>query len=132
MVVAAQKANVFVAYSRADQVRAKPVITMLERLGFSVWWDVESIPIGVDWERFLTDQVAVAQSVVVLWSRNSVQSRWVRFEAEFAVRRSVFVPVLIEEVELPSIFNRFQAARLMNWRGRPTIPNSSAWSQLFA
>jgi ABC-type multidrug transport system ATPase subunit len=122
MVAVAKRTNVFLAYSRADQIRARPVITGLERLGFSVWWDVESIPVGVDWERFLTDQVAVAQCVVVLWSRNSVQSRWVLYEAEFTVRRNVLVPAFIEEVELSSMFNRFNTARLVNWSGRTDDP----------
>jgi hypothetical protein len=122
MVAAAQRTNVFLAYSRADQIRARALIAGLERLGFSVWWDVQSIPIGVDWERFLTDQVAVAQCVVVLWSRNSVQSRWVLFEAEFAARRNVLVPAFIEDVELSSMFNRFNTARLVNWSGQTDDP----------
>jgi ABC-type branched-subunit amino acid transport system ATPase component len=31
--------TVFVSYSRADQTRALPVIELLERAGFAVWWD---------------------------------------------------------------------------------------------
>lgn len=122
MLAAVQRANVFLASSRADRSRAAELVTALERHGISVWWDVESIPIGVDWERFLTDQLAVAQCVIVLWSQQSIQSKWVLFEAEFAVRRNVCLPVLIENIEVPSAFSRFQFATLIDWNGASADP----------
>jgi TIR domain/AAA domain, putative AbiEii toxin, Type IV TA system len=122
MMAMAQRTNVFFAYSRTDWSRAERLLHALKRFDFSIWWDVESIPLGVDWERFLTDQVAAAQCVVVLWSRASVQSRWVLFEAEFALRRKVLLPVFIEEVELPSIFSRVQTGRLVDWSGDTADP----------
>jgi hypothetical protein len=117
MKAAAQQANVFLAYSRKDQQQAQRLLVALERFGISVWWDVASIPIGVNWEQFLTDQVSAAQCVVVLWSRFSVESKWVLFEAEFAARRGVLLPVLIEEVSIPPPFSRYQSARLEGWDG---------------
>jgi TIR domain-containing protein len=119
---AAQRANVFLAYSRKDQQQARQLISPLERLGISVWWDVASIPIGASWEEFLSDQVSAAQCVIVLWSEASLQSKWVLFEAEAAVRRGVFLPVLIDTVDLPPPFNRFQAALLDHWDGNESDP----------
>jgi ABC-type multidrug transport system ATPase subunit len=122
-VPAVQRANVFLAYSRADQRPASDLIAALQKHEISVWWDVASIPIGVDWEQFLTDQVSAAQCVVALWSPASLESKWVRFEAEFAARRGVLLPVLIAKVEIPPPFNRFQAASLVNWDGDPSDPD---------
>ena len=120
---AAQQANLFLAYSRKDQEHALRLIAALESLGISIWWDVTSIPIGVNWEQFLTEQLSAAQCVVVLWSRDSVQSKWVLFEAEFAVRRGVFLPVLIDKVDIPLPFKRYQAALLDSWDGNGSDPS---------
>jgi hypothetical protein len=76
----------------------------------------------VNWEQFLTDQVSAAQCVVVLWSHDSVQSKWVLFEAEFAVRRGVFLPVLIDKVDIPPPFKQYQAALLDSWDGNGSDP----------
>lgn len=116
---AAYRANVFLAYSRLDQARALGLIRALEASGISVWWDVANIPIGVDWAQYLADQVSAAQCVVVLWSPASVESRWVRFEAEFAARRGVLLPALIDLVDIPPPFNRLNAASLVGWDGDP-------------
>jgi ABC-type multidrug transport system ATPase subunit len=118
----ARRTNIFLAYSRPDTPRATALEDALERFGISIWRDVKSIPIGVDWEKFVADLIAAAQCVVVLWSRASVQSHVVHFEAELAVRRNVYLPVFIEEVELPSMFKRFHTGRLVGWSGNTDDP----------
>jgi hypothetical protein len=51
-----------------------------------------------------------ARCVVVLWSKASVASQWVKTEAAEAMRRKILVPVLIEDVKIPLEFRRLQAA----------------------
>jgi hypothetical protein len=58
----------------------------------------------------------------VLWSRRSVESDWVKEEAEEGVRRGILIPVLIEDVEIPLGFRRKQAARLSEWSGDADDP----------
>lgn len=115
-------ASVFLAYSREDDEYARRLVKALEHAGVSVWWDVSSIPIGANWEQFLTEQVSIARCLLVLWSRKSVDSKWVLFEAEYAARRGVLLPVLIADVEIPSPFNQYQAASLKHWDGDPNDP----------
>jgi hypothetical protein len=119
MTAPVQKTQIFLSYSRDDMSRAHAMITALQAEGFSVWWDTDTIPIGVDFRSFITDKIAAAQCVLVLWSRASVQNESVLGEAEFAVQRKVFLPVLIDDVALPLPFNRFHAARLVDWDGNP-------------
>ena len=60
---------------------------------------------------------------MVLWSRGSVESRWVLNEAEEAAARNILVPLLIEEdVRIPLAFKRIQAANLVGWDGSPQAP----------
>lgn len=106
---------------------AEALVTALQRAGFAVWWDVAEIPPGVDWSQYLADQVSAAPCVLVLWSQASVQSKWVRFEAEIALRRGVMLPVLIDEIEMPAPFSRVQAARLPGWDGDDHDPS---WQRL--
>jgi hypothetical protein len=50
-------------------------------------------------------------------SRVSVQSHWVRTEADEGQRRSVLIPALLDEVTIPLAFRRIQAANLVGWTG---------------
>jgi TIR domain len=64
-----------------------------------------------------------ASVVLVLWSHQSVESQWVRNEAEAAADRNLLVPALIEEdVRVPLAFRRTQAANLVDWDGSPNAP----------
>ena len=73
-------ADIFVSYSREDRKRVAPLIELLESLGLSVWWDREIKP-GDDFEGNIDKAILDARCVVVVWSKHSVKSRWVRNEA---------------------------------------------------
>ena len=45
-----------------------------------------------------------SKAVVVLWSKKSVDSRWVRAEATLADRYGKLVPVMIESCDRPIMF----------------------------
>ncbi|HZN45149.1 MAG TPA: toll/interleukin-1 receptor domain-containing protein, partial [Nitrospiraceae bacterium] len=59
---------------------AKKFADALESRGWSVWWDRE-IPIGENFDRVIEQELNAARCAVVLWSKESVRSRWVRAEA---------------------------------------------------
>jgi hypothetical protein len=61
---------------------------------------------------------------VVLWSKTSVASRWVRAEATLADRNKTLVPVMIEACERPIMFELTQTAELMHWQGEA---GDNAW-----
>jgi hypothetical protein len=55
--------------------------------------------------------------MVVLWSTHSVDSDWVKEEAEEARALGKLIPVLIEPVKPPVGFRSIQAADLTDWNG---------------
>jgi hypothetical protein len=60
--------------------------------------------------------------VIVLWSKVSVASDWVRAEAEVARVARTAVPVLIDEVsvdDLPMVFRALHTVDLRRWNGDP-------------
>lgn len=115
------QANVFVSYSRGDQKRAMPVIAGLEKAGFRVWWD--GLLEGGD--TFLpTTEAALngADAVVVIWSKTSVASHWVRDEATVGRDRRRLVPLSLDGSEAPLGFRQIQLIDIAKWRGNPAAP----------
>jgi hypothetical protein len=111
--------DVFISYAREDARAAKKLADMLSRQGHTVFWDHRIEP-GTPWEEIIERELKEARCVVVLWSRTSVGSAWVKAEAEDAANRSLLVPVLIEQTELPLRFRSIQAANLVGWdQGEP-------------
>jgi hypothetical protein len=118
--------DIFVSYANADRHRVKPLVDALLHQGWSVWWDRAVLP-GTTWDQAIETALAEARCVIVLWSRNSIQSDWVRTEAEEAKKRGILVPALLDDVNIPLAFKRLQAANLVEWSG--VLP-SAGFSEL--
>jgi len=106
--------DVFLSYARSDGARARRFAAWLQAQGWSVHWD-QTIPPGDRWDEAIARGLDEAACVIVLWSRDSVQSDWVKTEAAEANRRKVLIPVLIDAVEIPLEFRRIQALDLSDW-----------------
>ena len=119
-------ADIFISYSRSDRARADTLARELGRHGWAVWWDRE-IPPGKTFDEVIEEALTNAKCVIVLWSRESVQSEWVKAEASEAAKRRVLVPILADEVKIPLEFRRIQSARLTDWNDLPANPD---WDQL--
>jgi len=104
-------ADVFVSYAREDLPRVKPLVGMLEAQGWSVFWDRQILP-GQQWSNLLEEKLTAAKAVVVVWSRSSVQSEWVKAEAMAARERGILVPVRIDAAPIPLPFGLIQTADL--------------------
>src|SRR5215831_1084220 len=122
-------ADIFISYASADRDRARALAETLATQGWSVWWD-RTIPPGRQFDEVIEEELAAAGCVVVLWSKTSVASSWVKTEAADARDRKILVPVLIEDVKLPLEFRRMQAADLSQWRSGP--PQSGELFQAIA
>ncbi len=92
---------------------------LLGSLGWQVFWDRSILP-GKTWDEVIEEAIEAAACMLVLWSRNSVASEWVRVEAGEGFDRKILIPVLIEEAKIPLQFKRRQAASLVDWREDPS------------
>ncbi len=111
-------ADIFLSYTEQDREQARRVATMLESVGWSVWWD-RRIPAGETWRSVLEEALQNMRCMIVLWSARSIESEWVSEEATEGRRVGKLVPVLIEPVRPPAGFREIQAADLTNWDGSP-------------
>ena len=109
-------ADIFISYSREDQATARQYAEGLQREGLRVWWDVALNP-GETFDKVTEQALREAKAVVVLWSRTSVESRWVRSEATQADRYGTLVPVMIEPCERPIMFELAHTMDLSGWNG---------------
>lgn len=97
-------ADVFLSYAREDHSSARRLVAELEEQGWSVWWD-EEILSGVHYDELIENKIREVGCVVVLWSRHSVASSWVRAEATTGLHREMIISLRIEPgVELPIEF----------------------------
>jgi pSer/pThr/pTyr-binding forkhead associated (FHA) protein len=115
--------DIFLSYNREDQVVARRFAEAFAELGFSVWWDV-TLRAGQAYDEVTEAALRAAKAVVVLWSKRSVASRWVRAEATLGDRNGTLLPAMIEPCERPVMFELTQTANLSHWQGEADDP---AW-----
>ena len=121
-------ADVFISYARADRVAADLLLAQLDQSGRSVFLDRVRLQPGKPWEPAIKTELRTARCVLVLWSRNSVESSWVRSEANSGFIRGRLVQVLIEPVRLPEPFASIEAVDLVDWSDGAAV----GWSIVMA
>jgi TolB-like protein len=120
--------DIFLSYSREDRETARRFAEAFEREGLSVWWDATLNP-GEAFDEVTEKALDEAKAVVVLWSKHSVASRWVRAEATQAHESRTLVPVMIESCKRPIMFELTQTSDLSQWKGDP---QDKAWQAYLA
>ena len=113
--------ELFLSYDSKDRAIAQQLADALEGYGWSVWWDRE-IPFGKAFDLVIEEQLNAARCVVVVWSKESVRSRWVKTEAAVAAERDCLVPLLIDNTVIPLEFKRIQTAMMQGWNGDKQHP----------
>ena len=78
--------DIFISYAREDRAKAKALAELFQQQDWSVWWD-RSIPPGRSFDEVIEEALGAAKCVVVLWSKNSASSDWVKGEAAEGLRR---------------------------------------------
>jgi len=104
-------ASVFLSYDHQDEERAAPIISLLKDAGHEAWWD-RHIRGGAQYSKEIEQALDQADAVVVLWSKSSVDSAWVRDEAAVGRDRGKLVPVSLDSVKPPIGFRQFQTIDL--------------------
>lgn len=108
--------DIFISYDSEDRALAKRLALTLESQGWSVWWD-RDIPYGQLYDEVIAEHLAAARCVIVIWTRHSVNSHWVRTEALEAFERNTLIPALMDaETKIPLQFKLVQTANLLDWQ----------------
>ncbi|MBS0386603.1 MAG: toll/interleukin-1 receptor domain-containing protein [Proteobacteria bacterium] len=114
-------ADIFISYASEDRDRVRPLAEALQKRGFNIWWD-RSLAAGQDYAQIIERELRSARAVIVVWTRGSAASAFVRDEAGRARDEGRLVPVMLDRVEIPLGFGAFQAEDFTNWNGGATAP----------
>ncbi len=114
--------DIFISYSRKDKPWVKTLAATLVAEGYDVWWDPEILP-GQDYETVIKEALETTKCVLTVWSKDSINSTWVKAESNKGLARNVFVPVLYHDVMPPMQFEHIQAANLKSWKGKTDDPH---------
>ena len=113
--------DIFISYSRKDKPWVKTLAATLVAEGYDVWWDPEILP-GQDYETVIKEALESTKCVLTVWSKDAIQSTWVKAESNKGLARNVYVPVLYHDVEPPMQFGHIQSADLQKWKGKTDDP----------
>ncbi len=106
-------ADIFISYSRADASFVDGLVDLLKENDLTVWWD-RNIVGGTEFHRVIENEINSADKVIVLWSKNSVNSAWVYDEASVARDQSKLVPLAIDDCVIPMGFRSIHTLRSAN------------------
>ncbi len=109
--------EIFLSYSRRDLSVVQALATALSAKGLSVWLDRSGIREGDAYDTQIEDAIAQTRVVIVLWSKDSVKSHWVRAEAAYALGKHKLLPISIDHSEPPLQFLHIQTIDFEGWRG---------------
>ncbi len=108
-------ADIFISYSKKDLAPSTAVCELLRSDGYSVAIDRDFLVAGDSYRQAIGEQIRAAKVVIVLWSANAVESDFVRDEASHASRRTVLLPIIVDDMldtEVPLGFGELQYLRL--------------------
>ncbi len=114
-------ADVFISYRKADRARAQALANALKIQNLDVWWDT-ALETGQTFDEKIQAVLEQCKAVIVLWSKESVKSDWVRAESSIGRERGILVPVMIQPVNIPVPFNLLHTADLIGWNGDRAHP----------
>ena len=96
--------DVFLSYSRADTARVQPLLDELRALGYSVFFDVQSIVPGEQWKPRLERSINASRTLVLCWSENTRNSEYITFEYSRAeALHKPILPWLLDKTPLPAM-----------------------------
>ncbi|MGA2832254.1 MAG: toll/interleukin-1 receptor domain-containing protein [Terracidiphilus sp.] len=96
--------DVFLSYSRTDTERVAPLRDELRRMGYRVFFDVQSIDPGEEWKRRLERSISGSRTLVLCWSEHTRDSDYITFEYSRAeALHKPILPWLLDKTPLPAM-----------------------------
>ena len=116
--------DIFISYSSKDRPWVDTFAKVLESQGWSVWWD-RQIPTGGSFNAVIRQELRAATCAIVVWSEQSVDSEWVQAEADEARKQEKYLPIRIDESDIPLGFTQRTFQSLVDWEPGANHPGFS-------
>lgn len=101
------RAKVFISHNRTDKPLAREISKRLIGAGHEVWLDQWEMVPGDSLIEKISEGIVASSYLLVLLSKKSVESQWVKKELETALTRQLkqkgitVIPCLVEDCEIP-------------------------------
>lgn len=115
--------DVLLSYAHEDRPVATAIAGELGKLGVDVWWDHDLIG-GEDFRQRIEGMLERTPVTIVIWSRRSVQSKWVINEALIADKHRHMIPVSIDGEPPPIDFRSAHTIDLKDWLPGDRLPDA--------
>jgi hypothetical protein len=105
-------ASVFISYASPDAGFALRLASGIELLGHVVWIDWREIAVGDSTFKQVSEGIDQAEYLIVVLSKHTLHSAWVeaewqiKYAEELAQRRTVILPVIVEDCPIPALLRR--------------------------
>jgi hypothetical protein len=94
--------QIFISYSRANQVFAEALRTKLQSGGYATWIDIDNIPAGATWPDEIDSGLRASDLIVGVMSPDAVASRNVKNEWDWAiVNNKRLILLMLETCSVP-------------------------------
>src|ERR1700680_734862 len=107
-------ADVIISYVKTQRDLTRALALKIELAGFSVWWDTDLLPYQ-KFQKEIDRQLDACKAAIIVWTPESVDSDWVRAEADHARRQRKLInshdPELSPEF-IPKPFNQTHSVRV--------------------
>lgn len=113
--------DLFISYKREERDKARQLADALESRGWSVWWDPK-LRAGEHFDDVIEQTIRNVKCVIVLWSKLAIASRYIKDEANYALKLQKLVPVTLDEAEPPFRFQGLHTIALRAWDGSVLSP----------
>jgi formylglycine-generating enzyme required for sulfatase activity len=125
--------HIFLSYSRTNLEAAIALRSELEKAGFTVFRDEDSIHAGDNWMERLQTALQGCSAFVLLYGREGVR-RWVGAEVQYALSRNLsphndalrlpIFPILLPEGDLHSLPPFLSLFQIQRWQAGEALPAS--------
>ena len=110
-VVKKRSIDVFLSHSHEDKTLAIKISEDLQKNGVTVWRDDRELKPGEIWVQKIAENLKASNSVAVILSKASIESRWVQEEVSAALEQDKhIIPIKIEECDVPLFLGTRQHA----------------------
>ena len=118
-----RKPTVFISYSHTDSMFVSHLVETLLKSGIDIWIDRWKVKVGDSIAQRISEGIETSDFLIVVLSRASVRSKWVREELNAAIikniedeKRAFILPVLLEECKIPALLEHRKYA---NYKDNP-------------